>query len=235
MTGIGRKTILLFIIIPNNERGFHMDLQAFFKLSYGLYVISARSGEKNYGCVVNTLQQVAAEPPMLSVAVNKNSVTAKAILDSGRFCGTVLTETADLQLIGTFGFKNSEAVDKFASFSTRSDGYQIPYLVEHTAARYSCKVTDTLDLGTHILIVGEVTETEILSDEPVMTYDYYHRVVKGGTPPTAPSYKGNLAKKPEKKAQWRCKICGYIYDGDPLPADFVCPICGQGADQFEKI
>ena len=107
--------------------------------------------------------------------------------------------------------------------------------MEHTAARYSCKVTDTLDLGTHILIVGEVTETEILSDEPVMTYDYYHRVVKGGTPPTAPSYKGNLAKKPEKKAQWRCKICGYIYDGDPLPADFVCPICGQGADQFEKI
>ena len=148
---------------------------------------------------------------------------------------TVLTETADLQLIGTFGFKNSEAVDKFASFSTRSDEYQIPYLVEHTAARYSCKVTDTLDLGTHILIVGEVTETEILSDEPVMTYDYYHRVVKGGTPPTAPSYKGNLVKKPEKKAQWRCKICGYIYDGDPLPADFVCPICGQGADQFEKI
>ena len=212
-----------------------MDLQAFFKLSYGLYVISARSGEKNYGCVVNTLQQVTAEPPMLSVAVNKNSVTAKAILDSGRFCGTVLTKTADLQLIGTFGFKNSEAVDKFASFSTRSDEYQIPYLVEHTAARYSCKVTDTLDLGTHILIVGEVTETEILSDEPVMTYDYYHRVVKGGTPPTAPSYKGNLAKKPEKKAQWRCKICGYIYDGDPLPADFVCPICGQGADQFEKI
>ena len=120
-----------------------MDLQAFFKLSYGLYVISARSGEKNYGCVVNTLQQVTAEPPMLSVAVNKNSVTAKAILDSGRFCGTVLTETADLQLIGTFGFKNSEAVDKFASFSTRSDGYQIPYLVEHTAARYSCKVRNT--------------------------------------------------------------------------------------------
>ena len=101
MTGIGRKTILLFVIIPNNGRGFHLDLQAFFKLSYGLYVISARSGEKNYGCVVNTLQQVTAEPPMLSVAVNKNSVTAKAILDSGRFCGTVLTETADLQLIGT--------------------------------------------------------------------------------------------------------------------------------------
>lgn len=119
MTGIGRKTILLFIIIPNNERGFHMDLQAFFKLSYGLYVISARSGEKNYGCVVNTLQQVYwPSRRCLSGAVNKNSVTAKAILDSGRFCGTVLTETADLQLIGTFGFKNSEAVDKFASFST---------------------------------------------------------------------------------------------------------------------
>ena len=212
-----------------------MDIQAFFKLSYGLYVVSARSGEKKYGCIVNTLQQVTAEPPMLSVAVNKNSVTAKAILDSGRFCGTVLTETADLHLIGTFGFKNSEAVDKFAAFSTKEDENNIPYLTEHAAARYSCEVAGTLDLGTHILIIGKVTEAEILSDEPVMTYDYYHRVVKGGTPPTAPSYKGNISHKPAQKAQWRCKICGYIYKGDPLPADFVCPICGQGADKFEKV
>ena len=212
-----------------------MDIQAFFKLSYGLYVVSARSGEKKYGCIVNTLQQVTAEPPMLSVAVNKNSVTAKAILDSGRFCGTVLTETADLHLIGTFGFKNSEAVDKFAAFSTKEDENNIPYLPEHAAARYSCEVAGTLDLGTHILIIGKVTEAEILSDEPVMTYDYYHRVVKGGTPPTAPSYKGNISHKPAQKAQWRCKICGYIYEGDPLPADFVCPICGQGADKFEKV
>ena len=212
-----------------------MDIQAFFKLSYGVYVVSARSGEKKYGCIVNTLQQVTAEPPMLSVAVNKNSVTAKAILDSGRFCGTVLTETADLHLIGTFGFKNSEAVDKFAAFSTKEDENNIPYLTEHAAARYSCEVAGTLDLGTHILIIGKVTEAEILSDEPVMTYDYYHRVVKGGTPPTAPSYKGNISHKPAQKAQWRCKICGYIYEGDPLPADFVCPICGQGADKFEKV
>ena len=212
-----------------------MDIQAFFKLSYGLYVVSARSGEKKYGCIVNTLQQVTAEPPMLSVAVNKNSVTAKAILDSGRFCGTVLTETADLHLIGTFGFKNSEAVDKFAAFSTKEDENNIPYLTEHAAARYSCEVAGTLDLGTHILIIGKVTEAEILSDESVMTYDYYHRVVKGGTPPTAPSYKGNISHKPAQKAQWRCKICGYIYEGDPLPADFVCPICGQGADKFEKV
>ena len=212
-----------------------MDIQTFFKLSYGLYVVSARSGEKKYGCIVNTLQQVTAEPPMLSVAVNKNSVTAKAILDSGRFCGTVLTETADLHLIGTFGFKNSEAVDKFAAFSTKEDENNIPYLTEHAAARYSCEVAGTLDLGTHILIIGKVTEAEILSDEPVMTYDYYHRVVKGGTPPTAPSYKGNISHKPAQKAQWRCKICGYIYEGDPLPADFVCPICGQGADKFEKV
>ena len=177
-----------------------MDIQAFFKLSYGLYVVSARSGEKKYGCIVNTLQQVTAEPPMLSVAVNKNSVTAKAILDSGRFCGTVLTETADLHLIGTFGFKNSEAVDKFAAFSTKEDENNIPYLTEHAAARYSCEVAGTLDLGTHILIIGKVTEAEILSDEPVMTYDYYHRVVKGGTPPTAPSYKGNISHKPAQKA-----------------------------------
>lgn len=215
-----------------------MDIQAFFKLSYGLYVVSARSGEKDYGCIVNTLQQVTAQPPMLSVAVNKNSVTAKAILDSGHFCGVALTEKADLQLIGAFGFQNSEAVDKFAPFSTARDAFGVRYLAERVAARYSCAVTSTLDLGTHLLIVGKVEEAEILSDDPVMTYDYYHRVVKGGTPPTAPSYKGDGEKKetgPAGTVRWRCKICGYIYEGDPLPADFICPICKKPADQFEKI
>lgn len=214
-----------------------MDVQALFKLSYGLYVISAHSGERDYGCIANTLQQVTAEPPRLSVALNRNSVTAKAILESGHFCGTVLTETADLKLIGTFGFQNSEAVDKFAAFSTGTDENGARFLTEHAAARYSCKVVDTLDLGTHLLIVGQVEEAEMLSQEPVMTYDYYYRVVKGGTPPTAPSYRGNAsaAPQPGKKKQWRCKICGYVYDGDPLPADFVCPICGKGADQFEPV
>ena len=214
-----------------------MDMQAFFKLSYGLYVISARWEEKDYGCVVNTLQQVTAEPPMLSVAVNKNSVTAKAILSSGHFCGVALTEKADLALIGPFGFQNSEAVDKFAPFSTARDKNGVRYLTEKAAARYSCAVTGTLDLDTHILIVGRVEEAEILSADPGMTYDYYHRVVKGGTPPTAPSYKGET-KAEEKSAagaRWRCKICGYIYEGDPLPADFICPICKKPADQFEKI
>ncbi|MDD3193832.1 MAG: flavin reductase [Oscillospiraceae bacterium] len=212
-----------------------MDMKAFFKLSYGLYVISAHSGGKDYGCVVNTLQQVTAQPAMLSVAINKNSVTTKAILESGRFCGVALTEAADMDLIGTFGFKNSEAVDKFAAFPTAADQKGVRYLTAHTAARYSCEVKDTLDLGSHLLVIGSVTEAEILSEEPVMTYDYYHRVVKGGTPPTAPSYKGNQEVEPAGKARWRCKICGYIYEGNPLPADFVCPICGQGADHFEKI
>lgn len=214
-----------------------MDMQAFFKLSYGLYVVSARSGEKDYGCVVNTLQQVTAQPPKLSVAVNKNSVTAKAILDSGHFCGVALTEKADLPLIGAFGFQNSEAVDKFSPFSTARDKNNVRYLTEKVAARYSCAVTDTLDLGTHLLIVGQVEEAEILSGDPVMTYDYYHRVVKGGTPPTAPSYKGEAKADPAPAGggRWRCKVCGYIYEGESLPADFVCPICKKPADQFEKI
>lgn len=214
-----------------------MDMQAFFKLSYGLYVISARWEEKDYGCVVNTLQQVTAEPPMLSVAVNKNSVTAKAILSSGHFCGVALTEKADLTLIGAFGFQNSEAVDKFAPFATDRDKNGVRYLTEKVAARYSCAVTDTLDLGTHLLIVGRVEEAKILGDDPVMTYDYYHRVVKGGTPPTAPSYKGEAKADPApgKSGRWRCKICGYIYEGESLPADFICPICKRPADQFEKI
>lgn len=211
-----------------------MNLQSFFKMSYGLYVISATNDGKNYGCIVNTLTQVTAEPPMLCVAINKNSVTTKAILESGKFCGVALTQGADMNLIGTFGFKNSEAVDKFSLYPHEVDENGIPYLTVHTAARYSCQVVDTMDLDTHYLIVGKVLEAQTIGDEPVMTYDYYHRVIKGGTPPTAPSYKGK--KEPvAKKSGWRCTICGYIYEGETLPEGYVCPVCGVGADLFEKL
>lgn len=214
-----------------------MDSTAFFKLTYGLYVVSTEWDKKDYGCVVNTVAQVTSEPAKLSVAINKNGATAQAILQSGKFAAVVLTESADMNLIGAFGFRTSTEKDKFADFKNEKDQNGIRYLTEHTAARYSCKVEQTIDVGSHILFIGEVQEAENLGSEPVMTYAYYHSVVKGKTPKNAPSFQpAKPAQEPKNEGtRWQCKICGYIYEGEEIPDGYTCPICGAGKDQFEKV
>ena len=144
----------------------------------------------------------------------------------------MLCETAPMELIGTFGFKTSREVDKFAPFQTARDAHGVPYVTQDVAARFGCKVVDTLDAGTHMLIIGLVEEAEVLNTAAPMTYAYYHRVKNGLTPPKASSYQAQQEKKP---GGWRCKVCGYIYEGETLPADYKCPICGQPASVFEKL
>lgn len=213
-----------------------MDMTAFFKLTNGLYIVSSSNGEKDAGCIVNTVLQVTAEPPRLSVTVNKQNATADVIRESGRFAATVLTETADMGLIGTFGFRSSRDENKFANFATQRDESGVPYVTEHMAARFSVKVEQTVDVGTHWMFIGEVTEAEKLLNEHMMSYEYYHSVVKGGTPKTAPSYQQGAA--PQAAAgtgeRWQCTVCGYIHEG-PLPEGFVCPTCKVGADRFVKL
>ena len=209
-----------------------MDMKAFYSLSCGLYLVSALHRENAYGCVVNTVTQVTAEPAKLMVAINKENATTAAVLESGRFEAAVLCETAPMELIGTFGFKTSREVDKFAPFQTAQDAHGVPYVTQDTAARFGCKVVDTLDAGTHMLIIGLVEEAETLSSDAPMTYAYYHRVKNGLTPPKASSYQPRQEKQP---GGWRCKVCGYIYEGETLPADYKCPICGQPASVFEKM
>ena len=216
-----------------------MNTKAFYHLSYGLYIISSVADGKACGCVVNTLAQVTSKPAKVSIAVNKDNATTQAILKSGRFVGVSLAQSADMDLIGEFGFKTSTERDKFAPFTCQKDENGIPYVTEHTTARFSGKVVDQLDLGTHILFVAEVTEAEVLSEEEVLTYAYYQKVKKGGTPKNAPSYKEEAAPAQEpaggKIKGYQCTICGYILESDTLPPDFVCPICGMGADKFKPI
>lgn len=206
-----------------------MDNKAFFKMSYGLYIISSQHEGKQYGCVVNTLSQVTATPVQMSIAINKENATTDAILKSGYFVGVVLAESVTMDMIGTFGFKTSKDVDKFAEYKTQIDEKGIAYVTEGVSARFSCKVINTLDIGTHIMIVGEVENAEIVSADPVMTYSYYHQVKNGVTPPKASAYQA------EVKKGYRCKVCGYVYEGEPLPEDFVCPICKKGREFFEPI
>jgi len=207
-----------------------MDTKAFFKLSYGLYIVSGCYDGKESGCVVNTLTQVTSKPPKLSVTVSKDNFTHKIIEKSGYFAAISLTQKTDMNLIGEFGFKSSHTTDKFANFNTKIDENGIKYVTDYAAARYSCKIIHTLDVGTHTIFIGEVPEAEVLSEEDVMTYSYYHKVKKGTTPKNAPSYKDET-----KQEGYRCKICGYILESDKIPEDFVCPICGQDKDQLERI
>lgn len=207
-----------------------MDEKAFFKISYGVYIVSSCDNDKQSGCVVNTLSQVTSKPATLSVTVSKNNFTEKIIEKSGYFAAIVLTQNAPMELIGEFGFKSSKDVDKFAKFNTKLDSNGIKYVTDFAAARYSCKVINSVDLGTHVMFIGEVLDTEVLSNDEVMTYSYYHSVKKGTTPKNAPSYTETTAKK-----GYRCTVCGYILEADEIPEDFICPVCGAGKDKFEKL
>lgn len=208
---------------------FYMDLQSFFKMNYGLYIVTSQADGQRAGCVVNTLSQVTAEPPKLTVAVSKQNVTTDVIRKAERFVGAVLGKEADMPLIGRFGFRSSRDLDKFDGISYAEDEAGIPYPTDHIVARYSCRVVDEVDLGTHVLFVAEVEEAVTLSEEEPMTYAYYHAVKKGKTPKNAPSYKPE-----EKKGGWRCTVCGYQKEGS-LPAGFKCPLCGAGVDKFERV
>lgn len=217
-----------------------IDRTAFRSMSYGLYLVSSKRDGVPVGCVVNTFSQVTSEPAQVSVAINKENHTTAGIRQSGGFEAVALDESASMELIGTFGFHSSADTDKFASCASAESAQGLPYVTESACAHFSVKVTQELDLGTHILFVGEVVEAERLSTEPPMTYAYYHEVKGGKTPPRASSYNGpEEAPAPDEptapKVAWRCMLCGHIEYADELPDDFVCPLCGAGRDMFERI
>lgn len=218
-----------------------MDTQALFQITYGLFVVSSAYGNERSGCVVNTLTQVTNTPDRLSVAVSKENYTAGLIEKSGVFAAVVLNEDADFNLIGRFGFKSGREISKYEGNDFQNDANGIPYQTEAVSARFSCRVTQKVDVGTHFIFIGVLEEAEKMSDIRPMTYEYYRTVIKGGTPKNAPSYQmkeKTIHKENVKmKKKFRCLICGYEIEveGDSLPEDFVCPICGVGPDQFEEV
>ncbi len=230
-----------------------IDRKAFRTLTSGLYLITSREGDRKVGCVVNTLVQVASEPPTLAVALNKDNVTTAAIGATGRFAATVLSESVPMELIGTFGFRSSADTDKFADCAHCLDGAAIPYVTDFGLARFSARVIETVDVGTHYLFVGIVEEAEVLEAGEPLTYADYHRVKGGKTPPKAATFNGGadgadpapaaavaeetVAEDTPKRVAWRCPICGYVEEGYPdgLPADYTCPICGVPGSMFERV
>lgn len=214
-----------------------IDKKAFHRFSSGLYLLSTTFEGKKSGCIINTALQVTSTPAQISVTVNKNNYTEQLMEKSGVFSVAALNEEADMDIIGVFGFKSGKDVDKFAGFEVKEDINGVPYINEKSAARFSCKIVNTLDVGTHVIFVGEVIESEVMSGNP-MTYSYYRQVVKGGTPANASSYIPEDSKEEHKGTKivgYRCTVCGYVHKSDTLPADFVCPVCGKGAEVFVPI
>ena len=205
-----------------------MDKKAMYKLSYGLFVLTAKEDSKDNGCIINTAIQAASEPNQLSICVNKLNYTHDMIKRTGAFTVSVISQNAAFDLFKQFGFQTGREVDKFADFSSCTRGENgIYYITEGTNAYISVKVTKSEDLGSHTMFIGEITDMEILSEVPSVTYEYYLNNIK--PKPQA------VDITEEGQTVWRCTICGYEYVGEELPEDFVCPLCKHPASDFEKI
>jgi flavin reductase (DIM6/NTAB) family NADH-FMN oxidoreductase RutF/rubredoxin len=231
-----------------------MNIEAYFKVTYGLYVVSSVLKDKMNGYISNTVFQVTAEPARFAIACSKNNHTTKMIRKSGVFSISVLKKETRPEIIGTFGYRSGKDTDKFSSFKYKTGRTGAPILLDDTIAWFECKVDQTVDTGTHLLFIGKAVDCDLPDEagEP-LTYDYYREVKKGKAPKNAPTYidveKHKQEMQQAKAELYYCPACGYIYDpaiGDPdhgvpagtkfedLPADWVCPVCGTEKVDFVK-
>lgn len=205
-----------------------MDKKAMYKLSYGLFVLTAKEGEKDNGCIINTAIQAASTPNQMSICVNKANDTHDMIMRTGEFTVSVISQRASFGLFKHFGFQTGREVNKFADFTACDRGQNgIYYITEGTNAYISVKVAKTEDLGSHTMFIGEITDMEVLSGDASATYEYYMNYIK-----PKPQEAG---KTEDGQTVWRCTICGYEYVGEELPEDFICPLCKHPASDFEKV
>ncbi len=200
--------------------------QAIFKISYGLFVLVARQGEKDNACIINVAQLVTNDPLQLMICVNKSNLTHDMVLRTLKFNLCTLSEEATMKPFQHFGFQSGHNVDKFAECKQelRTDNGLL-YLPKYINSVISCVVTKSIDLGTHTMFIARVMDAKILSDSPSITYDYYQQNIK-------PKPVATLKTEGSKK-RWVCTVCGYVYEGDELPSDFICPWCKHPASDFK--
>lgn len=214
-----------------------MNTKIFRNMSYGMYVVGTMDGERPTGCIANSIMQITSSPATIAASINHDNYTNGCIEKSGVFSFSILAENSPSDLIGTFGFQSGKDADKFSGVDYEMIS-GVP-VVKNTCGYVVCKVIDKMETATHTVFLGEVIAAEVYDSLPEMTYSYYHKVVKGKSPKNAPTYlpdeTEDAAPKTSGKTKYVCQVCGYIYEGDVLPDDFVCPICKQGADKFKKV
>ena len=203
-----------------------MNPKTMFKLSYGLFVLTSGFEGRDSGCIINTAGQVTSEPNRISITVNKANFTHDLVMSSKNFIISVLSEEASFDIFRHFGFQSGRDTDKFSDFKdcVRSAN-GLYYVTAGTNGYISASVEQTVDLGTHTLFIASVEDMDVLSDVPSATYTYYQSSIK--PKPEKPASSG--------KTTWRCTVCGYIYEGEELPPDFICPLCKHPASDFEKV
>mgnify|MGYP001112392442 CR=1 FL=1 len=227
-----------------------LNTKALYKLSYGLYVVGSRKGDRLNAQIANTVFQITSEPPTIAVSINKQNLTHEFIMESKVFTASVISHDAPLSFIGHFGFKSGRDMDKFEGINYKLGQTKAPIILDHTLAYLEAKVVNQIDVGTHTIFIGELAGADVMKEGEPMTYAYYHQVKRGTTPKTAPSYIEERKEVTSKVAKYKCTVCGYIYDpekGDPdggikpgtpfeeIPDDWVCPVCGAAKSEFEKI
>lgn len=203
-----------------------MNTKTMYNLTYGLFVLTSACEGKESGCIINTAGQVTTTPNRISIAVNKANFTKELVEGSGRFNISILSEKADFELFRHFGFQSGRDVDKFAGFANCSRSANgLYYITTGTNGFISASVEQKIDLGSHTLFIASVEDMEVLSDAASATYAYYQSVIKPGPAQSATA----------GKTAWRCRICGHVYEGEELPADYICPLCKHPASDFEKV
>jgi len=233
-----------------------MNIEAFFKITYGLYIVTSKKDDLLNGHISNTVFQVTAEPPQFAVCSNKDNLTTDYIIQSGVFAVSIIEQDVDLQYIGRYGFKSGKDFNKFQYVNYKIGKTGAPIVLDKTVAYFECEVVQTFDVGSHIIFIGKVVDSEIIDESKIpLTYSHYRNVIKGVSPKNSPTYidKSKLEhEKPALKAgkMYKCQVCGYVYEpevGDAeqhikpgtafedLTDNWICPVCGATKDMFEEI
>ena len=209
-------------VAMDNEKADKNDLTALFNIGYGLYVVTARDGDKDNGCIVNTVSQVTNTPNRIAVCINKKNLTHDMVAATGVMNVNCLSTDAPFSVFEHFGFQSGRDAEKIIGEGILRSDNGVAFLGHYINSFMSLKVEQTVDLDTHSMFICSVTEARVITDVETMTYTYYQN---------------NVKPKPETdgKKGWVCKVCGYVYEGEELPDDFICPLCKHGAADFEPI
>lgn len=224
-----------------------IQLEALYKISYGLYIVTSGDRNQGNGFVSNTVFQVTSQPQRFAVCCNKDNYSASFIQQFKAFAVSILAQDTSAELIGKFGYKSGREMNKMTDVKVIFKETNVPIVLDGSLAFFECKLVDVFDVGTHWIFIGELVSAEIVDDtgEP-LTYAYYREVKKGFSPKNAPTYidQSKIETKTENamSKKFKCPICGYIYDEaeekvkfSDLPDDWVCPVCGSEKSEFIEI
>jgi flavin reductase (DIM6/NTAB) family NADH-FMN oxidoreductase RutF/rubredoxin len=224
-----------------------INFEAFFKITYGLFIVSSGDRQRGNGFISNTVFQVTADPPRFVVCCNKNNYTSEVIQRTGAFSVSVLEQETSPDILGRFGFKSGRDFDKMAGISIKYGETDVPIVLNASIAFLECRLIDIFDVGSHLMFLGDLVQSAVLDNtkEP-LTYLYYRQAKNGSAPKNAPTYidksKFESSKPAGEFKQFRCTVCGYIYDEDKekmkfanLPGDWICPVCGSEKSDFIEV